>query len=76
MLVYFIGDCNYPVLKLPVIILVSSAFAVWMLRVVSLKFHLTGILWPCKYAGAFVLKFPLSRPITPFNFSILIQQLQ
>lgn len=75
-LIYFIGDCNYPVLKFPVIIFVSRAFAVWMLRVVSLKFQLTDILLPYKNDCAFVLKFPLLRPIMPFSFSTLIQHLQ
>lgn len=73
MLIYFTGDCNYPVLKFPVIIFVSRAFAVWMLRVVSLKFQLIDISSPYKNACAFVLKFPLPIPIMPFSFSVLIQ---
>lgn len=76
MLIYFIDECNYPELKFPVIISVSRAFAVQMLRVASLKFQLIDILLPYKNACAFALKFSLLRPIMPFSFSALIQHLQ
>lgn len=74
-LVYLISGCNYPVLKLSVIILVST-FAMSMLRVVILIFLLTDILWLYKFAWSSVLKIPLSIPKALFSLSILTQLLQ